>query len=150
MLEKFTPEEIRQLKKELMFYRSGYLKNTTVENANHELRKLFGYDTGKYNSGSEDIASIGEVEKAMLVLVDTALHNFQYKRKKEILGNGTVRTWVIPKRVSFIYSGRVSADEYEEMYEELLNVFKKHFKKVTKKEAETIGMAEGTINGVSV
>lgn len=140
ILDRFSPEEIRQIKEELLEYGKGRGKGVATEKPYHELRDL--YRLGKYSIDEqmlEDVTNISDISNSINLIVDTALHNLEYRHRKS---DG--RTYLVTKRIATIHR-RVDPEEYAEMYQEIVDVVKKHFKYVSKKDAEVIGRQEGTI-----
>lgn len=144
LLDRFSPEEIAQLKKELNDLGKNHGKDSATREAQNELRALFvpKRPAGKpYEQDNSDIANLREVYHALYALVDNTLHNFAYVMRKSEKGK---YRWVTPKKMGTIHH-RVNVDEYAEMYSELVAVIKKHFRPVSVKEAKAIGESEGTI-----
>ena len=131
MLEKFTPEEIAQLKKELKELTSGEQKLQLVEDAIekvYELPKREGdspYLRGYYSKPRKDIRN------SLLALCDMTLANYTLKMRKT--KNDTHSTEVYSRRTGVPAE---MANDYKEMCGRLVAIVAEYWDKGNKNAKE--------------
>ena len=117
MLEKFTPEEIDAIRKELALM--DHNPSKMLANIYYRIS-----DIKKRNDWKrKDTFNIEKMRTAIYYIIDETLGNIEVKEAKTKYGPSAGRT--ISRNTNAII---VDADEYMEMCDEIMGIIEKHFK----------------------
>ncbi|MBQ8082250.1 MAG: hypothetical protein IJ240_10200 [Clostridia bacterium] len=120
MLEKFTEEEIEQIKRELKKRDSKARKEKLIEQQMYRLEKLFPRDKYQVTGSVSYRHTVTELKECLLTICDHITHNYALKKKGTARHDGEhyVRAGLIPAETE---------DRYREAFTMLVDVIEEWY-----------------------